>query len=1132
MRRIKAKLRRLLRQSKVKVNFFANELAKLAGKIFIHLGFFREKKLYLILLCLVFITYNGQKLFFQRNKVVLEANFSPDKKLPILTGCIEIKSSFYRDCPERNLEKCEKLRKLFSEIENGTLNVPSRIINEFERIEMKDLIEIRPSDYVYNVTYMNYNHLCLSYKCGKCKRNSTQNLKLINTYRITYHLFVHEERYPIYFSSFMTKQNCKIFSNCTSYHISIEKYEFELLKSPYDSNCIDYTEEYNRRGIFENELVNSKEGCLNICLKEKYRNTFFFYLHLEDDKIKYTDNFSSANAIEEYNLMNWYKACLANCSQPNCYASKYFLRSSSNLPEPNYLTFVLEPSFVSLEGRPYICVFDLWLNIISFICLVLGIDILLLLTAGCNYLARALRVRLRSTRFYWLVKKSIFVTKWSAMMFLFSASLYQSGSMAEDYLSDRNKTHYRIKYPSEMEPFNLHICIPLTQIIKSSPFRNDTRKLLEIYDLPIYDNESFWKEKIWMDNYLRNKKLPELVEETFNLTEVLEETYFEFGLKKSPIQLTDDLSETFFKVHFLRGEWNKVMKCFTVQIGVENPHYFENFFVSARLYIKFKQVAGSLFYITPLNRKLSSEDQIIYSRREVVRREIKYRSKCLKNDDPTNCKSRLRCLDACVLKWVLDQHKEIHLNLLHLGDYQKFSNYSIHLNYQIRPEDVLDCTAKHDQRDCDSVKFDTEKTHFQHTGDPRFKIMQIVFRTVYQTEVEQRRVLDFVLTLLNVYSVLLGVTCQNLMVLLFKLLELKFELSSFKTYLSFALKILYFICCFIVIQFIILNTFNSGLRTSLMIMGSIPLVQFPEINVCFDLNHLVHGNFTNLTGYDLERISAEINYENMFEKIIILDPMNKEIEMTSPFDRKPELLKLRSPFFFLDKKCLRIAYNFSWINDHSTNFRYPIKIKLNQKMHFSFYYYCSNLPGRQTLSQLNRLSFRDAYEVFLDQITYARKDEFEEIKQPQLFFKSIEYKNPEKYIPLLTSEIFNPLGSATLWFPLHRDNFGLTIDNQRFESVYKAYKAENDWFSSQNFNFDFLKERIVLLDGQSNFSLKFNRETLRTKSTMENEESFLSFLVNILNSFCFFFSISTLNVADFVFLYLFKFVSKIQSWFK
>src|SRR5699024_9017897 len=99
----------------------------------------------------------------------------------------------------------------------------------------------------------------------------------------------------------------------------------------------------------------------------------------------------------------------------------------------------------------------------------------------------------------------------------------------------------------------------------------------------------------------------------------------------------------------------------------------------------------------------------------------------------------LRCLDACVFNWVLQNYQEVHLNLLHLSDYPKVANYPIHLNYSLKPDNVSDCIEKHNLNDCEMTMFDTEKTHFQYTGDPRFKILQVVFRKISQTEVHERR---------------------------------------------------------------------------------------------------------------------------------------------------------------------------------------------------------------------------------------------------------------------------------------------------------------------------------------------------------------------------------------------------------
>ena len=457
-------------------------------------------------------------------------------------------------------------------------------------------------------------------------------------------------------------------------------------------------------------------------------------------------------------------------------------------------------------------------------------------------------------------------------------------------------------------------------MIKSSPFFGDIKTDQSIRQLP--DESILWTEKHWVDNYLKNKTLSELVENTFNLTGSVEAVYFHFGLRIKNVTLSDDFSKTFFKSYNLKNNLNIILKCFTISIFLNKDYEYNyfNFFASARLLLKSK-INRALFYMT-MNRPLTHLDPVLEHRREIVKRNVKNVIKCSNYED----KSRINFIDQCVINEILINFKQIYLSFFHLNNYRKYSNYSIYLDYEVTHGDATNCSRNYELRDCQFAYFDCEKTHFQYATSNRFHILQVVFRTISQTEHELIRYDDLHMSLCNLISILLGINVQNLMALIFKLLELRFSCRKFKKLSLKIFKLLFFFSCILMINHVCEFTFKGELNTSLLITSIPKLVRFPEINICFDINSLIPSNVSKFTGEDLEKWSKHINHNNVIEHFILITDRNQEINIKSPFNEDYPLLKLLPSFFFLNKKCLKIRYDFSWIETRNTNFKHIFRM--------------------------------------------------------------------------------------------------------------------------------------------------------------------------------------------------------------
>ena len=95
-------------------------------------------------------------------------------------------------------------------------------------------------------------------------------------------------------------------------------------------------------------------------------------------------------------------------------------------------------ALITLNGRPHIEPFEIYLNIISRASLVLGIDILFLLITTCNYLKVFLR-KYTSTNNDKFKNRLIFIVQCYLIVSLFFASISLANLMAEFYLKKRIK---------------------------------------------------------------------------------------------------------------------------------------------------------------------------------------------------------------------------------------------------------------------------------------------------------------------------------------------------------------------------------------------------------------------------------------------------------------------------------------------------------------------------------------------------------------------------------------------------------------------------------------------------------------------------------------------------------------------
>lgn len=1076
------------------------------------LGLFRRKEFYTCLLCLGFIVYNSLHLLQKAlDRVVYDSNYEKLRRMPFVTACLAIDARAY-DCDRlqniADYRKCRELRKLFDYIENNEIaKSPQQILERVDTLNVGDFITFLPEiKYKLSESFLNYNHLCFKYKFADSVISPRRSVLfapvkkgiLQNTFKLSYSVFFHDEENPVEFNRYLATCTCSQFDSCAVQALNLEKYEFKLLPYPYSTDCLNYQKQ---KFAFQSTIeIRTQLECLVECAKAHFRSSYFFYKSGDTKDYLFIRNLTERE--KDFKHSPAFRDCLKVCAQPDCVSTRYFVKSIDNLKSNNLksnnnlLIFNSYPFLVSIEARPFIKRFELIVTLLGFLSLIFSLDALLLSIKTSKLLA---------TKFghHPGASKAASVLSWSFLTFLICISISQSVKLSGDYLNNETKFRYKIYYLSEPDTnFNLHLCYPLSRMIRNSPF------LMR----PAYDES---KELAYVKKYLDNTKLGELLEQTYNASDSIEKIRFNFGLKKVAISLgANEPKNVFFKWHPILERDYMPQKCFTVEIKLKYYH-FENLFKSTRIVVTSKSDFSS-YYLTDPDRTITSEDDPLIGYRETIKKVVmRHPEECTNHKQQYGCSSYWDCLDRCVFDRLLQENK-VHMYFFRL---ENFSNLSNHLNRSLVYKDDVeamkkDCRKIYPKFDCRTSYYENEKTHVEHTDLPNLRIFPSFFTTTVIQQEYTARCNDYLLVLLNLVVVLLGVNAPSLYKLTTKLLGPRLSSGCLNSKIDLVVKVLFCVLFVLHVRLIFENTFSVDLRNGLTIGVKTKLSEhdeLSEINLCFDFK--LEKKISTLNGFVLDKLTKEISLEQVVSSMIYLNQKGEEqVWLPTQTSEGNPFFKF-DHFYFLNKKCLNIVNYFAAF---STSHKHFLKIVLNRNFSHEFFYICSNPIGKKTLSKLNRLSMRDQfYEIYLDRLHLDHFDVFEEFRNPFLLYKRVNYKDLEEFVPMLRRAFLREHNATTRWLPLIRDLFGYPIRDDLFNEFYKNFQSQQSKFFSDNFNLMMFRDNILIEKSlQQTYNLKFNSEHFKISNEMGRRESFLSFLVSLLNSISFWFALSLSQAID------------------
>ena len=533
----------------------------------------------------------------------------------------------------------------------------------------------------------------------------------------------------------------------------------------------------------------------------------------------------------------------------------------------------------------------------------------------------------------------------------------------------------------------------------------------------------------------------------------------------------------------------------------------------------------SSFYVTDIKQEVTYIDHNLTDNREIIKRKLIRNSlrsvnRCF-DYETIGCGRQHACIGRCFTNALSRQTNKILLAYFSLQNYTEFLYHSIVVRDLKEVQYVKNCLKIYSMPDCKKIYFENDKTHIEYAASNKRLILPVHFRTIINEELETGKFYDWfsvIVNIVNIYSVLVGINVDYFFKLILKLAELKYRLTAFRRKSYGPIRVLFFIGFFFHVKFVYEHTFESDLRNSLIIELKPHLLEpyeIPEINLCFDYDDRLNEHSFN-ANY-LENMTSDIRIDTVFDTIVYLNEEGEPIVWTPGNDGGDNEILSFDHFYFLNKKCLKVVYRFDRVRKFSSNEKHPLKFILNRALNRTYFHFCSNPIGKRMLSKLNRLSYTNYYDVFLDKIHLSYNDVFVKYKNLYLWYKDIKFKQ-ESFAVQLREEFIKASNHTTRWFPLTRDLFEYPINDTLFETFYEDYQKLNGKFFSSNFELEYTVDNILIEKLiRQNFSLKFNSEHLLTTNEIEREENLISFLVSAFSAISLWFSLSPFQILDLFF---------------
>ena len=895
-----------------------------------------------------------------------------------------------------------------------------------------------------------------------------------------------------YFGYFLQRPVFYLFKNDT----------FDLFKLKDFFKIADQLVVKNKEHPYSNCTKNySKFKCLNDCFKEKHQLSKYFYNANENETILLNYEYNQTIKDEEYK-------CLSKCKKDDCKLVHFVL------------TGTLESKLSVFEADFFISRSEFCIQFFSLICLIENISFYQLISKLFKFLKQKVKkikkIKIRKRvikvkkpeRYLHLLKMVILLISISCFIYYFFEKIENIYTQINNPPKSKAKT-----FLLEPEKISLVICVNANETQKEE-------NPLESYTYTYYYDLN--------QNNMTLKKIEEATDSVFNDT--IDEIYLQFQNKK--IKTNWSLtSKVLFKektedTEVQGGLLIVLTRCFQIEANPTEPKY-QSLLAKSELIVKFKIYRFDL-YLLPEEERFNLKSYQHHSFKSFSK-VIKKRSnwimhrRCADYDKKySDCNSKQNCIDRCVNKRFIETYKSITLYSIIDKDHftkDQWSNSFSNNNFSIFNETEQEC-LKEFKDDCYEVKFEIDKIYMD-SYDPKTIQLVLYYNVISEIE-EEASLYKLLMDVLTMQSVLFGQNIFELLLIIYCLLNTKYQLRNNKYYFYF----IYLICLagFIYNTFFIFDQVLHGDLIRFVYYEIKNLIKIPGISFCFDFDLQIDQNH-KLTENYLNESTKNISIKTVFTNITYLNKLNDWITLNSNFTNSG--LKVET-FYFLDKKCFKIKQDIEYSRDQFYLLDNKKVLKVNFRYDFNYKYYLSayfftKIENKMQFSKIEKLFFyKDrsfAYTSNQEITELTVKDQFSWIKNPSLFFDEDSYQNDvNKHLAKLMNKFDENYNLRTLYLPSEKVNSNNEINNDLFkqycsqEIKYKSSLNSNiqKFFITTNVK----KERNINLN-RTDFTFELN--FIKNKILITNEDNFTKLILNLLNVLSLWFSLCILDLHAYVY---------------
>ena len=849
---------------------------------------------------------------------------------------------------------------------------------------------------------------------------------------------------------------------------------YHLFKLKSLNDLVDQLVVINKQYPHSNCIENySKFKCLYDCFK-KNRLSKYFYNGNENGIIHL--NYEYNQTVKQYE-----HDCLMKCEKDDCKVT-YFIPTEKN----DSSTSVFEATF-------FISRLDFYIQFAGLVCLIGNISFYQLLSILFEYIKpkiqkfKKIRISKKVIRitnhekYLHLLKTIILLICVLCFLYYFISKIERVNNQVNNPIKTEAKS-----YQFELEPINLVICFPVVKVLQN------------------YTSLTFLK----------------IEKETDRFNDSVDEIYLMFMSKKIKIEwiLT---SKVMFKFCFL----TTLCRCFQVKIIAIEPKY-QSLYVTSKLIIKLKYNSSYLYFLLENNEfnSQSSRNQkrMNFLKKIIKRSKSKKREKCIDYEkEYSYCSSKHSCIDRCVNMKFIEDFKNITTRAIVYKDYFTKDQWSNSFPNSDKDNYTLikkGCEIQYKNEDCYEIKLEYYNIKINSPKNHTVLQIHLYYEVINQLE-EEPSIYKLLIDILSVQSIVFGQNVLKLLLIVYCLLNTKYQLRNRKCYLF----VIYLICLsgFVYHTFFI---FNQILREELIYYVYYTVensIIIPNIIFCFSLENLKASPNYELTDSYLNKLTNNLTIDTIFQNITYLDKSNEWISLDANFTSFE--LNIET-FYLLDKKCFKIKQNIKYDRSlfYLLNNTEVLKVHFNETLirQVELITYFTKTNKKMQFGKLKELNFskeyyKSSYTLSQEKIELTKDDKFNFIKSPFLLFRESDDSHN------LMNNFEQDYNLRTRDLPSEKVNLNNEINDDLFKQFFdqETRKFQHNFHENLNIKRIFITTNIKKSDNSIALEpdFKFELNFIENKILITNENNFTKLILSLLNVMSLWLSLCILDLHAYVY---------------